>query len=478
MIAKELYPTLPKYTGKMYHGFKSKPDMSSFVLDPQAGKCDILDEVKRLIKLHYGGYKEQEPSLYAIEIEQELQAIIRSKGYPLVGSDFLQYVPLLRFSHIISNPPFSDAEDHFLHAWNMLYDGEMAIILPATILEGKTAKEQMVKQICTDWGRVENIGKAFASAERRTQVECVIVWLEKKPDSKIDLDFDVYNTRTNPEIKTETAEVAPFGFAENLFANFDAAVGLYADYLEARLKLENYVGAFENSYAYHVSDIIKNADAPELKTATDRYNTFVSLLQNAAWDKILNHPKFQSILTERARKLVGEFQTTQRKVDFNRQNVFSMFEELQGKQGELLQAAVDDVFKTMTEYHKENRVYFEGWKSNDCWKVNKRVVLPYYVTYEWGSFHVNYHRRNELVDIDRALCVVSGKQFDSIVTIEQALETAFRSKTGKETESEWFQIRFYQKGTLHLVFKDLELLEKFNMLAARGRNWLPPESQT
>jgi len=52
MIAKELYPTLPKYTGKMYHGFKSKPNMDSFVLDPQAGKCDLLDEVKRLIKLH------------------------------------------------------------------------------------------------------------------------------------------------------------------------------------------------------------------------------------------------------------------------------------------------------------------------------------------------------------------------------------------------------------------------------------------
>jgi len=83
MINKDFYPTPANITHKMYHGFKSRPDMSSFVLDPQAGTCNILDEVKRLIKLHYGGYKDKEPNLYAIEIEPELQAIIRSKGYPL-----------------------------------------------------------------------------------------------------------------------------------------------------------------------------------------------------------------------------------------------------------------------------------------------------------------------------------------------------------------------------------------------------------
>ena len=35
-------------------------------------------------------------------------------------------------------------------------------------------------------------------------------------------------------------------------------------------------------------------------------------------------------------------------------------------------------------------------------------------------------------------------------------------------------ITFYKKGTAHLTFKNLDLLAKFNIFAARGKNWLPP----
>ena len=32
----------------------------------------------------------------------------------------------------------------------------------------------------------------------------------------------------------------------------------------------------------------------------------------------------------------------------------------------------------------------------------------------------------------------------------------------------------YKKGTAHLVFKDLDLLEKFNLFACQKKGWLPP----
>lgn len=39
----------------------------------------------------------------------------------------------------------------------------------------------------------------------------------------------------------------------------------------------------------------------------------------------------------------------------------------------------------------------------------------------------------------------------------------------------YFTISFYKKGTCHIVFKDDELLKKFNIFAARQNNWLPQD---
>ena len=32
----------------------------------------------------------------------------------------------------------------------------------------------------------------------------------------------------------------------------------------------------------------------------------------------------------------------------------------------------------------------------------------------------------------------------------------------------------YKKGTAHIEFRNMDLLAKFNIFAARGKNWLPP----
>ena len=39
-------------------------------------------------------------------------------------------------------------------------------------------------------------------------------------------------------------------------------------------------------------------------------------------------------------------------------------------------------------------------------------------------------------------------------------------------ESEFFRIKFFKKGTVHLVFKDVDLLAVFNRAAAEGKNWV------
>ncbi len=86
-------------------------------------------------------------------------------------------------------------------------------------------------------------------------------------------------------------------------------------------------------------------------------------------------------------------------MDFNEANIKAMFEALVLKKDEIMTGAVLDAFDTMTAYHEDNRIYFEGWKSNKAWKVSRKVVLPYYIDH-WatGTFHLDYRRLEHIAN--------------------------------------------------------------------------------
>ena len=41
-----------------------------------------------------------------------------------------------------------------------------------------------------------------------------------------------------------------------------------------------------------------------------------------------------------------------------------------------------------------------------------------------------------------------------------------------------FIIDVYKKGTIHITYKDNDLLTQFNILAGKGKNWLPDDFMT
>ena len=54
------------------------------------------------------------------------------------------------------------------------------------------------------------------------------------------------------------------------------------------------------------------------------------------------------------------------------------------------------------------------------------------------------------------------------------LQKAEEAQESKNIEFRYFTCCFYKKGTCHIVFKDEELLKKFNIFGARQKEWLPP----
>jgi hypothetical protein len=477
MFSNSFYPTPEEVVLKMIRPWKLD---GAYVLDPEAGKGDMLDPIAAQYK--WASDIRKRPKLYAVEINPDLRAILAGKGYPVVGEDFLSYAPSLQYSHVIMSPPFDRGEEHLLHAWDILAGGEIACLLDVRSLEGKSAKEQVVLNLIEDHGTREDLGKCYRYAERPTDVEVALIRLHKAGGER--LDWDLRNDRPAPEFDTGPgAEVALRGFIDAMLAGFDAALAHYAAYAQARTDIKRYMAPIGSDlYRERESrtvDILKTAD--EGGTPRDQYNIFVELLQERAWHRLLDHPGFQAILTDRARKMMADFRARQERVDFNAYNV-RFFDALVAMQGEIAVGAVLDAFETMSKYHEDNRVYTEGWKSNKSWRVARRVVLPNFIdridpNKPYDTFGIKWDNQQPLLDIDRALCVVSGQPFKDCLTIVQALENQWRSsdyaaRTPGSTVSSHFNVQYYKKGTLHLYFRDAWLWNEFNLQAARGRGWL------
>jgi len=58
-------------------------------------------------------------------------------------------------------------------------------------------------------------------------------------------------------------------------------------------------------------------------------------------------------------------------------------------------------------------------------------------------------------------------------TIPQALKLAFRHDVNSASSTYFSKIIAYKKGTLHLTFRDEDILRRFNIEAAKGKAWLP-----
>lgn len=110
------------------------------VLEPSAGKGDIVDYVKR------HGCRE----VLVCESNNDLATIVKKKAR-FIESDFLKVTKdrISQVELIVMNPPFSADEHHILHAWNIAPDGCELIALCNwdTINYASSNKQRELKRI-------------------------------------------------------------------------------------------------------------------------------------------------------------------------------------------------------------------------------------------------------------------------------------------------------------------------------------------
>ena len=501
----EFYPTPKEVIRKMVYPYRNNIKKLQ-ILEPSAGSGAILDYITTDIVLD----KVPKENVYAIENNSELVYVLQGKGYKILADDFLTYKPIHSFDLIIMNPPFSNGDEHLLHAWDIMNTGDIVCLLNAeTILNPYTKKRKLLGQIIADNGSVEMLGNCFVHASRKTNVNVALVRLHKRvEDHRWHIDFgDDAKVEKSPDLSDAVSK----GSSSDLAINDKLGAYLHAwekaqeaaiEFIKSRKKLDFYVTAFmdTNEVEKLVSEQISKmkGSANDMQTA---YNIFLNTAKSKAWKEIISNMGMDKYMTANLKKTFDQFCESQGAYELNRENIFKLIQFVCLNTGTILKKAVVDVYDMFTKFHKDNTVYTEGWKTNSQFKVNKKVVLPCFIEYGWGSkFSPNWNKFDEYRDIDKVMCYLTGFPYENMDSLSEAgkvkkkelfhrfqYECTFGDfehlslqkavslvAVGDNSlhESKFFKFRCFKKGTIHIIFKSDDLWARFNIAVNEGKNML------
>lgn len=436
------------------------------ILEPSAGSGAILDYLTQTVNC-------KRNNIYAIEADQELAFNLQGKDYRLIHNDFLSYSGEYLFDLIIMNPPFSNGDQHLLRAWEILNEGHIVCLLNAeTIRNTNTERRKLLAKIIEQHGSVEYLGSVFSNAARKTDVNIALVRLKKTDTSgRFSFDFKGTDREATADFSEEIAgnDMAMNDITGAMLRQYEMTKGAYVDYIKAKKALLFY----SQGLTAERTNITEIADKSYSSELNQSYNDFVSELKASAWMRILTKLNIEKYITNGVRENFNKFRKQQGAMDLTRENIRALVGLIINNRGEIMNQAVVDVFDTFTKFHEYNRCHIEGWKTNDAWRVNRKVILPWYIEGSWShEYRINHSRWDEFNDIDKVMCWLTGKQLENIQTLKDSIH---RVKIGDSSlhSSEFFDFRCYKKGTLHITFRDKDLWAKFNQEACKGKNWLP-----
>ena len=112
---KDFYPTPEPLINKLTDGLNF--NLIQSVLEPSAGDGRICDNIANRLKstLSYSySNKDFKYMIDTIEINNNLRAILKDKGYKVICDDFLKFHTYKSYSLYIANVPFSEGDKHVL----------------------------------------------------------------------------------------------------------------------------------------------------------------------------------------------------------------------------------------------------------------------------------------------------------------------------------------------------------------------------
>ena len=494
MFNKDFFPTPRSLINKML----SKLDFKtiSSVLEPSGGKGDIIDAVVDKFRYSRSSYnKEIKYDIDTIEIDENLQHILRGKGYRVIHNDFLTFNSYKSYSVIVANFPFSDGEKHLLKALEIQQNGGSVVcLLNAETLRNpySNTRKDLLRKLEDYHADIEYIQNAFIDAERPTGVEIALISITiPKPDNDSIILDDLKRQeqfRAKPE-QNNTNQLINADYIKGIVEqyNFEVKTGLklIAEYEALKPLMLN---SFDkDAYSKHcILKLTLDDHNYEKYPSENLPNAYIKKVRIKYWKALFTNEQFIGLFTSNLRQKYMDKINELEDYDFSIFNIYTIRIQLSS---EMLKGVEDTIIKLFDEFSyqsswdnefSKNIHYYSGWSTNKCWKINdKKVIIRLNGFNEWSSNKfkpTDYNVVNKLTDIEKVFNYLStGTNIEiNEIDIKTALNFAEQYGDSKKIELTYFYVTFYKKGTCHLEWKDQDLIHRFNIYAGQNKNNLPP----
>ena len=519
MFHKDFYPTPPDLIRRMYEKIKNFSDVNT-ILDPSAGKGDLLKYLDDVCK-------HRRKTFYAIEIVPELQSILKNIGpteevrfgdrktlVHVIDSDFLEYNGMEQFDLIFANFPFSDGPKHLAKAIEIMFSGQVVCLLNAeSIRNPKTHFDRIFKgQLESMGAEIEFIKSAFVTAERKTNVEVALISLTIERTVEADLFKDMSLDEMIGEAfdSLNSNEVSAQNSIEFLVERYnkerefvkETIVKFYENYN----KVSPYLSLKTLGDDCFEGEASVGGDEETLtNTMKQALNIFSMNIKEKYWRDVLDLDEVKSRMTSEKRHEMMIIMERSFRVEFTEGNVKQFIINLMGEYPAMLRSMITIMFGKMTSFalvddsycseeYQKHIHYFNAWKGNSAFCIKGKVIMPFGVelSYDKKDISMSYDSRYFLDDLDIVMAYFSELKPDTdtskggdkelmkgyFVSTANLVRNALERGNNKAIDTQFFMISIYKKGTIHLKFKDEDMLRRFNIEACKGKNFLPHDYST
>ncbi|RFZ78260.1 DUF4942 domain-containing protein [Lacrimispora amygdalina] len=492
---KDFYPTPKHLIDKML--FDLDFNYINSVLEPSAGKGDIVKALEDIKKpIHQYGRNKYNFDIDCIEVDQNLQHILKGKNYRVVHDDFLTYDTMKEYDLIVMNPPFSSGVKHLLKALEMQErnGGGIICLLNAETLKNQFSNDRIIlsRKLEEYNATIEYLQDTFLDAERKTDVEIALIKVQLPTVQRHSFIFD--GLRKAAEQKEEYINTEDTQIAENNL--YKSIVRQYELEVQAGINL---IKEYNAMYPLIMREFGKDAGTGEtiqkggcilsldLSRNKDKYrnelsvNNFIQEVRGKYWTALFNNPKFIGKLTGNLKTDFYNRIEDLKNYEFSLYNIYELKIEMSKKVVKGIEETIIGLFDEFSHKHywdkdnSSNIHYYNGWKTNKSWYINDKIIIPLsgFDSF-WNKYRpTDYKVKEKLQDIEKCFNYLDGGLTEA-VDLEESLKFSEEYGETKNIVLKYFNITFYKKGTCHITFTNPELLKKFNIFGSQKKGWLPP----
>lgn len=482
------YPTPSKLAGKMLSCVDWATVFS--ILEPSAGKGDLADAVSHFVNDTRNSRRvfihQREPYIDCIERDSDLAALLRGKGLLVVHDDFLTFHTRKQYDLCIMNPPFDNGDEHLLKALSLMERGGQIVCLlnAETIRNPYTNRRKvLVQNLHEHNARIEFIENAFAHAQRPTDVEIALIYVNiPRKENTSDILSSLRRASENgAENSEQPGYLASADWLQNMIDGFEFEAKLGEKLINEFAALRPYMDPGKDYGEPLLSLKVGNRNTGNNATLL---NSYLFGLRAKYWSNLLRRPELTDKMTSSMQQDYNSKIESLSEYDFSRYNIETVMREIAHQLSRGVEESILDLFERFSTKHSwcpesgNNIHYYKGWATNKAHKVGMKVIIPANgcCADKWRNEKLDTYRVNSLIsDLERAMNYLDRGETTFRVPVDRAVRIANMNDMNK-ADFTYFTCTFYKKGTCHIKFKPeaSRIIDRLNIFAGQKKNWLPP----